>query len=68
MTDHHDYIVLRAPGEPGFKLEGYWFDLKTFRTTRSLMGETNTLDFHPTNTFEVREDGAVAEVWEAARV
>lgn len=62
-----DYVVLRAPGEANFKLEGYWFDLRTFRSAHHLMDVDDALNFHPTNTFEVRADGAVAEVWEAAR-
>lgn len=74
MSAHHDYIVLRAPDLVGFKQEGYWFDLlRDFpRATRPKALEFGSdpqqmILFHPTNTFEVREDGAVAEVWEAER-
>lgn len=72
MSDRPDYIVLRAP-DLSFEREGWWFDLRDFklaaRPSELEFGGNprSMLLFYPTNTFEVREDGAVAEVWEAER-
>lgn len=60
-----DYIVLRP--EPGLKVskyyDGYWYDKSQIPV------RLNTLDTlhytaQPTGKFEVRDDGAIAEIWE----
>lgn len=75
MSDHHDYIVLRAPTVPGFDREGWWLDLfdvppkPSDATGRAVLTSAGgvVLVAAPTGRFEVREDGAVAEVWEVER-
>lgn len=53
-----DYIVLRALGE---RVDGMWFNRAEFTVGHpvDLMG----VPFVNTGEFEVRDDGAVAEVW-----
>ena len=75
-ADAADYIVLRAPLVPGFAKEGWWLDLRTIpgRSPKAVglgiahISETAEYLAVPMGTFEVREDGAVAEVWEVRRV
>lgn len=64
MTDP-DYVVVRAsPDLPdGFippDLDGKWFD----RATLPVSFAQGTAVAVPSGRFEVRDDGAVAEVWE----
>jgi hypothetical protein len=65
-----DLIVLRAyPGAPpGFMPPGYegrWFDRASMPVHRvAAVAATGTAAARPTGRFEVRDDGAVAEVWE----
>lgn len=71
-ADVADYIVLRAPTVPGFDREGWWMDLRDVppkppeATGRAVLFDPQGRAYvaAPTGTFEVREDGAVAEVWE----
>lgn len=72
----HDYVVVRAhPDLPaGFlpeDLDGRWLDLSALPLPPPPQGEPDPwADVPPgvavpTGRFEVREDGAVTEVWEA---
>lgn len=71
MTDHPDYVVLRAmPGLPaGYMppdLEGKWLDRRDARITYDdpTPGPGSARAW-PTGRLETRDDdGAVAEVWE----
>ena len=67
-----DYIVIRPADNlpPGFlpeRFDGMWFDRTTVpqRAMPVRAGMCETLAV-PTGRFEVRDDGAVAEVWEVA--
>lgn len=65
--EHPDYVVIRATEDlpAGFlprELEGRWFDLRGFPL--SLSDDPGTAVAIPSGRFEVRDDGAVAEVWE----
>ena len=67
MSDYPDYIVLRhGPDVPerywSISHEGLWIDRQSVRMGRpGIVGQAVA---EPTNRIEVREDGAVAEVWE----
>ena len=65
-----DYIVARGTGIA--TLDGTWFDraaiaeLRAVRPRRSedeRYPEIYRIDLHPTGMIDVREDGAVAEIW-----
>lgn len=65
-----DYVVARGTGIPG--LDGTWFDraalaeLRAVRPRRNedeLHPEINRIELHPTGMIDVRDDGAVAEIW-----
>ena len=76
MTTEPDYIVVRAaPGLPeGFvpaHLEGRWYDRSQIPlgavnvgAFEAAGGTVGTAIAEPSGRFEVRDDGAVAEVWE----
>lgn len=62
-----DYIVIRAAADlpEGFlpdRLDGMWFDLDQVDRSSSL--NLSGAVAVPSGRFEVRDDGAVAEVWE----
>lgn len=62
-----DYVVIRASQDlpAGFlppQLEGRWFDLKYMPIDPT--DRPGTAVAIPSGRFEVRDDGAVAEVWE----
>lgn len=62
-----DYVVVR---ETRSNLDGLWFDRNVLPRSFSVTvvdyvtRSYATIDLVPTNRFEVRDDGAVAEVWE----
>jgi hypothetical protein len=68
-----DYVVIRAAADlpAGFMpadLNGKWFDRSTLPSWVRVDGATRNVDGGavavPTERFEVRDDGAVAEVFE----
>jgi hypothetical protein len=65
-----DYVVIRVAtalrGTVPPDLDGKWFDLSTMRQAPDSIG-AGTHTAVPAGRFEVREDGAVAEVWELRR-
>lgn len=70
MINEPDYVVIRdAPGALRSGADGVWFDLATVPRRLSVTVEWTcvTYDAVPTGRFEVRDDGAVAEVWEVRR-
>ena len=70
MSRRPDYIVVRvAPGARLMvppDLDGTWFDRQDIPAVSPLAppGPAGGVVAVPTNRFEVRDDGAVAEVWE----
>lgn len=72
MSEYADYVVLRhGPDIPeeywSPRHEGLWMDRRGIRRaapTGPLAASTGMAIAEPTNRFEIRDDGAVAEVWE----
>lgn len=67
-----DYIVVRGTGDRGW--DGTWYDLEAWRERADLdrvVGKSKEppppdaqrVALHPTGMIEVRDDGAVAEIW-----
>jgi hypothetical protein len=64
-----DYIVVRPAADlpPGFlpsALDGKWFDREMVKYAVSFTAYPGSAVAVPSGRFEVRDDGAVAEVWE----
>ena len=61
MRDH-DYIVFRGTGIPG--VDGSWHERSGRQPGRVCFpGVTYPAEVFPTGMIDVRDDGAVAEIW-----
>ncbi len=65
MSKDHSYIVMRGTNS---MQEGMWYDLvnlgcEVYGTHMRPSGESISIRVYPTDEFEIREDGAVAQVW-----
>lgn len=57
----NDYIVIRDPDEPS--ISGKWYDRNDILPSVVAADPRMDLTYTPTPFIEVREDGAVAQVW-----
>lgn len=56
-----NYVVIRDPDAPEYS--GKWFDLSAFREDAEEISYGEEVVYVPTSFIEVRDDGAVAQVY-----